>query len=349
VRAVRAAWDGYDVSTGARAIVQFVVDDLSNWWVRLNRSRFWVPGGSADPVALATLHEALAVSARLLAPAAPFLADALHRALTGGSVHLAAFPVRQAPADPKLARAMDVVRRLASLARGAREDAKIKVRQPLSRLIAAIPADVDREMFAALVPLLEAEVNVKQVELAQRGTDLVLLEARPSFRALGKRFGKQTPEAAEAIRKLSAAEVATFEAGGRVEVTVQGAAFALEPDDLVVHRQAKGDFVVQTDGEVVAALDPALTEELKQEGLAREIVSRVQRMRRDAGLEVTDRIRIRVDGDAPVREAAHVHRGYISEETLALDVTVGVVDGNGLDVDLDGLKARIEITKAEQG
>ncbi|HEY2805350.1 MAG TPA: isoleucine--tRNA ligase [Gemmatimonadales bacterium] len=347
VRAVRAAWDGYDVSTGTRAIVQFVVDDLSNWWVRLNRSRFWVPGGSADPVALATLHEALVVTSQLLAPAAPFLSDALHRALTGTSVHLATFPAAGTAADAKLARAMDVVRRLASLARSAREEAKLKVRQPLSRLIAAIPADVDPGLFAALVPLLESEVNVKAVELAQRGTDLVLLEPDPNFRALGKRFGNQTKDAAAAIRQLQSADVAKFEAGERVEIVVQGVAYALEPEEMKVKRQARGALLVQTDGEVVAALDPALTSELKQEGLAREIVSRVQRMRRDAGLEVTDRIRISLDGDAPVKEAAHVHRGYISEETLAVELALETAGAGAAELDLDGLSATIGITKAD--
>ncbi len=347
VKAVRAAWDAYDPSAGARAIVGFVVDDLSNWWVRLNRGRFWMPGGAADPVALGTLHTALVTSARLLAPAAPFLSDALHRALTGTSVHLAAFPEAGAPADAKLARAMDVVRRLASLARGAREDASLKVRQPLARLVAAIPHDVDRALFAELVSLLESEVNVKRVEVVEHGADLVLLEARPSFRALGKRFGKATPEAAEAIKRLGAADVARFEQGGRVEITVQGAPHALEPDDLVVHRQAKGELVVQTDGEVFAALDVALTDALKREGLARELVSRIQRMRRDAGLEVTDRIRLAVAGDAALLDAVAVHRGYISEETLALDLAVGGGNGGMQELDLDGVKASVGIAKVQ--
>ncbi len=347
VRAVRAAWDVFDPSTGARAIVQFVVDDLSNWWVRLNRSRFWVPGGEADPAALATLHEALVTTARLLAPAAPFLSDALHRALTGASVHLAPFPVSAGAVDAKLERAMDVVRRLARLARSGREEAGLRVRQPLARLIAAIPGDVDRALFAALVPLLEGEVNVKHVELVEHGTDLVLLEARPSFRALGKRFGKATPLAADAVKQLSPADVARFEAGERVEIMVQGEAYALEPDDLVVHRHARGALVVETDGEVFAGLDTTLTEALQQEGLAREIVSRVQRMRRDAGLEVTDRIRISVAGDTAVIDAVQAHRGYISEETLALDLAVAADNGGMQDVDLDGMQARIGITKAD--
>ncbi|MGD0483698.1 MAG: isoleucine--tRNA ligase [Gemmatimonadales bacterium] len=350
IRAVNAAWESYDVTTGARAIVEFVVDDLSNWWVRQSRARFWVPGGAADPAALATLHDVLAITARLLAPAAPFLPDAIHRALTGTSAHLAPFPVPAADhEDEALDRAMDAVRRLASLARSAREDVGIRVRQPLARLLAAIPADVDRALFDALVPLLAAEVNVKRVELVHAGTDLVSLEARPNFRALGKRFGKATPAAAEAIRGLTSDLVARFEAGESVEIAVEGRAWRLEADDLAVHRQARGDVVVRADGVVVAALDPALTDDLRQEGLAREIVSRVQRLRREAGYQVSDRIDLWVAGDGAVLAAAERHSGYIGGETLARRVRTGAPDGAvdaGQDVELDGLKAHLAVRRA---
>ncbi len=351
VREVRAAWDAYDVTVGTRAIVQFVVDDVSNWWVRQSRARFWVPGGRADPAALATLHEALCVSARLLAPAAPFLADLIHRNLAGTSVHLAPFPVvpREAE-DAALDRAMDVVRRLASLARSAREKVSLRVRQPLARMLAAVPADVDRGLFEALVPLLVSEVNVKRVELVTRGTDLVSLEAGPSFRALGKRFGKATQEAAAAVKKLSPEAVARFEAGEPVEIVVQGETHVLQPDDLVVLRHARGDVVVETDGEVVAAIDPTLTDDLRSEGLAREVVSRVQRLRRDAGYRVTDRIELWVDGHEAVRSAAARHAEYISGETLARRVVVEAAAPSAdlvQDVDLDGYQARLGVKRAE--
>jgi isoleucyl-tRNA synthetase len=291
----------------------------------------------------------LAVTARLLAPAAPFLSDALHRALAGSSVHLAPFPEPGVAGDEPLDRAMDVVRRLASLARSAREDVGIRVRQPLGRLLAAIPADVDRAAFEALVPLLRSEVNVKLVELVTHGTDLVTLEARPSFRALGKRFGKATPEAAEAIRHLSAAEVARFEAGEPVSIELNGERHPLAPEDLTVHRQARGDVVVRADGGVVAALDPALTEELKQEGLAREVVSRVQRLRRDAGYRVTDRIELWVSGDRPVEDATRRHADYIAGETLARGLTIGSAAPAAdlaQDIELDGFRAHLAVRRA---
>ena len=350
VRAVRAAWDGYDVTAGTRAIVAFVVDDLSNWWVRLSRGRFWTPGGSADPAALATLHEALVVASRLLAPAAPFLSDRLHRALmAGASVHTAPFPVVGAAEDAARARAMDAVRRLASLARSARETVALKVRQPLARMLVAVPSDVDRRRFDALLPLLVSEVNVKRVEFVTSGTDLVALEAKPNFRSLGKRFGKATPEAAEAVKALSHDDVVRFEAGGAVEITVQGERCVLNPDEVVLLRHAKGEFVVESDGEVVAALDPALTDDLRREGLAREVVSRVQRMRKEAGYQVADRIRLWVDGDAAVLEAARRHADYISGETLATRLTEGPAE-TAADlvqaVDLDGVRATLAIQRA---
>jgi len=209
---------------------------------------------------------------------------------------------------------------------------------------------VDRATLEALLPLLVAEVNVKRVELVTRGTDLVSLEARPSFRALGKRFGKATPEAAEAIRRLPTESVARFEAGEPVTIEVGGVAHPLQPDDLEVQRRARGDVVVRSDGAVVAAIDPALTDALRQEGLAREVVSRVQRLRREAGYQVTDRIVVWVGGDEAVEEATRCHADYIAGEVLAREVTVG----HGApaadliqDVELDGRRAQLAVRRAD--
>jgi len=352
VRAVRAAWDDYDATTGARAAQGFVVDDLSNWWLRQSRARFWAPGRRAEPAALATLHEVLCVTMRLLAPAAPFLPDLLHRALTGHSVHTAPFPqVDPARDDAALERAMDAVRRLASLARSARERVGIKVRQPLARMLAAVPRDVAGPAFEALLPLLAGEVNVKALEMVAAGTDLVSLEAEPSFRALGKRFGSATQEAAAAIRRLAADDVARYEMGERVAIVVQGATHTLEPGDLKIKRHAKGELVVEADGEMVAAIDPAVSDDLKDEGLAREIVSRVQRLRKDAGYHIADRIHLWVDGDAAVVKAARRYAEYIAGETLAIGVQVANGEPSppadlSQQVDLDGIAARIAVRRA---
>ena len=186
---MNAAWDGYDVTTGTRALMGFVVDDLSNWYVRLNRARFWAVDGEADPEALATLQTCLVTVSRLLAPAAPFLSDWIHRGLVGSSVHLARFPEPGGARDEALETAMDAVRRLASLARAVREEIGSGVRQPLARMIVAVPSAVQGPVFTSLLGLLGREVNVKAVEIVASDADLVTLRAKPNFRSLGKRYG----------------------------------------------------------------------------------------------------------------------------------------------------------------
>ena len=326
VAAVEAAWSAYDVTTGTRAIFDFVTDDLANWYVRTNRPRFWAVDAEADPAAVHALHEALVTVSRLLAPAAPFASDWLHRALTGSSAHLAGFPEAGAR-DERLEAAMDAVRRLASLARAAREEGNLRVRQPLARMAIAVPATVRGAELDALLPLLASEVNVRALEVVSSDADLVRLVARPNFRALGKRFGKRTPAVAAAVANLATPELRKLEAGGPVEVIVDGAPAEIVPEDLTIVREVTSDWLVASDGPFVAALDPALDEALRAEGLAREIVSRVQRVRKDAGYEHTTRIALRLDGAAAVRAAAQAHLGFIQEETLARSVEVGARNG----------------------
>ncbi|HEV2290526.1 MAG TPA: DUF5915 domain-containing protein, partial [Gemmatimonadales bacterium] len=326
VAAVRGSWDGYDATQGVRAIMEFVVDDLSNWYVRTNRDRFWAPDASADPAALATLHECLVTVARLLAPAAPFAADWLHRALTANSVHLATFPAHpggRLRGAPGLDGAMDAVRRLTSLARAARDEAGLRVRQPLARMTVAVPAEVLGAEFEALLPLLAREVNVKSVEVAASEDSLVRLKVKGNFRALGKRYGKATPQAVKALETLTAAQVRDIESGRGATVTVDGATFSYGAEDVIVEREVASDWLVQSAGAFVAALDPALTPALAAEGLARELVSRVQRLRRDAGFAYTDRIVLAVSGAEPVLAAARDHEAFLRSETLARQLDVG--------------------------
>ena len=345
VEDVTRAWDSYEPTEGVRLLVQFVVDDLSNWYVRLSRSRFWAPGRDADPAAVATLHEALATVARLLAPAAPFASDWLHRALAGGSVHLAGFPVPQGRRDPTLEDAMDTVRRLASLARAAREAGNLRVRQPLGRLQVAVPARVRGPVFDALLGLLQSEVNVREILQVASDTDLVRLKAKPNFRALGKKFGKRTPEAAAACALLPAEALRTLEAGGRV--TLEGFG-ELDHDDVVVEREVASDWLVQSDGPLVVALDPHVTEELRGEGIAREVVNRVQRMRKEAGYEYTTRIRLWVSGEPVLQRAVAAHAAFVQEETLARAIGVGeraMAPDLEQEVDVDGLVGLVGIRR----
>ncbi|HET7604099.1 MAG TPA: isoleucine--tRNA ligase [Gemmatimonadales bacterium] len=322
VEAVRSAWDAYDVTTGTRAIMDFVVDDLSNWYVRTNRARFWAPDREPDAAAVATLHASLVTVARLLAPAAPFASDWLHRALTGTSVHLAAFP-EPAERDEALERAMDAVRRLATLARAAREAGNLRVRQPLARMQVAVPAQARGDDYDALLELLASEVNVKRVDVVDSDADLVRLRARPNFRALGKRFGKRTPEVAAVVAQLPAEALRSLEAGSPAQLRLDGETLTIEPDDLTVEREVASDWLVQSAGPYVAALDPTLDDGLRAEGLAREMVNRVQRLRKEAGLEYTSRIALYVDGDAAVLDALRPHAATIGEETLARRLDFG--------------------------
>ncbi|MDB4899634.1 MAG: Isoleucyl-tRNA synthetase, partial [Gemmatimonadetes bacterium] len=306
-RRVDELMTAYDATAAVRAIMELVDDDVANWYVRQSRKRFYDVDGADNRAAFATLHEVLVVATRLLAPFAPFVTDWIHRELAGTSVHLASY-VREgaAPPDLSLERLMTAVRTLATLGRGAREQAGINVRQPLSRMVCVAPG-VREAALRDLLPVLAAELNIKSIELATSGDALVTLEAKPNFRALGKKFGKKTPLAAEAVTKFTSEHLRAFLSGGELLVTVDGETHGLDQEDVTILRRASGELIVQEEHGFFAAIDPAITPALRQEGVARELISRVQRMRRDAGLAVSDRIRLYVDGDPAIREAAESH------------------------------------------
>ncbi len=323
VAEVRAAWEGYDPTAGVRVLMDFVVNDVSRWYVRLSRARFWAPDAEADPAAVATLREVLLTVARLLAPAAPFASDWIHRALEGTSVHLARFPQARAYREPDLEAAMDAVRRLASLARAARQAGRLNVRQPLARMQVAVPAAARGPAFDALLEPLRLEVNVKAIEVVATDADLVRLRARPNFRSLGKRYGKRTPAVAAAAASLTTAQLRDLEFGATATVEVAGEPATFLPEDVVVEREVASDWLVSSDGPYVAALDPRLSEALRGEGYAREMVNRVQRIRKEAGYVFTDRIGLWIVGEGPVLDAIRVHARYIQAETLARRLELG--------------------------
>ncbi len=313
---VHAAWTAYDPTLGVRTLMGFV-DELSNWYVRVNRPRFWAVDAAADPAALATLHEALVAISRMLAPAAPFLSDWLHRALAGTSVHLARFPESAGRRDEALEAAMEAVRRLASLARAAREERGLRVRQPLARMQVAVPAPARGAALEQLLELLRLEVNVKDVDVVQSDADLVRLRARPNFRSLGKRYGKRTPAVAAAAAQLTAEQLRGLERGETATMEVDGEPAVYHPEDVQVERDVTSEWLVASDGPYVAALDPRVDDSLRLEGLAREVVNRVQRLRKEAGYVYTDRIGLWIAGDAPVLDAVRGHADFIRGETLA--------------------------------
>ena len=346
---VSADMDAYELTRAARAIGEFVVDDLSNWYVRRSRDRFW---GSADAgdtrAAFRTLHEVLTVTSRLLAPITPFHADWLHRALGGDSVHLARFPDGEAfPRDGEMERGMEAVRVLARLGRAAREQARIRVRQPLGVLHAVVPGGV--RLNEALLEVARDELNVKRIHFMDDAGELVTFSAKPNFPRLGPRFGRDTQQAAAAIRALDHEAIQGWRLGRPIGIEVAGETHELDRDMLEVQQTARGDFLVESDGGHTVALDPAIDEPLRLEGLARELVSRIQRMRKEAGLEVADRIRVAISGDSDVVRAAERHRDWISGETLATSLdTAGGTEGEYTVVqalDLDGNGARIGLSR----
>jgi isoleucyl-tRNA synthetase len=321
VEEVRRAWSDYDVTAGVRGIMDFVGEDLSRWYVRRNRPRFWAPDRATDQVALETLYEVLVTAARLLAPAAPFVSDWLHRALTGTSVHLAPFPVDQGRRAPDLLQAMAAVRKLASLARAARETKQLHVRQPVAKIQVVVPAAVRGPALADLLDILAAEVNAKDVEVAGSDHDLVRLKGKAEFRSLGKRYAKDTPRAAAAVSQLTAEQLQALERGE----AVRAGEFEFRPEDVIVTREVVSDWAVQADGPYVAAVDPRLSEDLIQEGLARELVNRVQRLRKEAGYEYTTRIELSVAGAQEIVDAVSAFQGLVEGETLARKVVLGAV------------------------
>jgi isoleucyl-tRNA synthetase len=346
---VDACLERYDATAATRALFTFVDDDLANWYVRRAKDRLYEVTGEDNRAAFATLHEVLVVTCRMLAPIAPFLTDWMHRELTGDSVHLAPFiRAKRAPRDRALEDAMAAIRQLATLGRAAREEAKIKVRQPLTRAICVAPAR-EQKLLDQLTPLLMTELNVKALTFAASSDSLVSLRAKANFRALGKRFGKSTPAAAAAVNALSSAELLAFESGKPLTISVDGVSHDLVAEDLEIHKSASGELMVQESGGFVTAIDPTVTPELRLEGLARELISRIQRMRKDAKLAVSDRIRLAISGDADVMAAVSSHRQWIMHEVLATELSDkpdSLLDQLAAEsLDLDGVSARIALSR----
>ena len=325
--------DRYEATNAAKAVMTFFDEDVSKWYVRQSRHRFYDVDSDDNRAAFATLHEIIVVTCRLLAPFAPFITDWVHRELAGSAVHLAAY-TRAVPGDVDvdLERAMQQLRTLATLGRAAREEAGVKVRQPLAKMVCVVPvhgvvsktaATPVASMLEELSPLLVGELNIKEIEFITSAADLVTLKARPNFRSLGKKFGKDTPLAAEAVQALTSDALREFEAGKPLYVSVGNESRELSAEDLTVVRSASGDMVVKEEAGYFAALDPVVSPELRLEGLARELVSRVQRLRKELGFAVSDRITLLVGGGAEIQEAAKAFQKWIADEVLALRMNVG--------------------------
>ncbi|MGN6663453.1 MAG: isoleucine--tRNA ligase [Solirubrobacterales bacterium] len=337
--------DAYDCTAAGRAIADYV-EELSNWYVRLSRRRFW----EGDRPAFATLRHCLLETVALLAPFTPFLADEIHRNLGGEtaepSVHLRDFPaVDEALADPDLEQGMEAVRLTVELGRAARAQAKAKVRQPLRRAV-IVANEAERSAIEARAGLVTAELNVKELDFVSDESELVSYSAKPNYRALGPRFGKRMPQVAAAVEALDAAHVASVLAeGGEIGINVDGADHSLGPDDVTLSLQPLEGYEVEAEAGHAVALQLELDDELRREGLAREIVHAVQNARKDAGLEITDRIDLTLAGDPDLLAAAQTHQDYLANEVLATSVSY---DGtaNGATAKIDGRDLKIGVSRA---
>jgi isoleucyl-tRNA synthetase len=326
VRDYRAALDDYHPMRATRLLGDFIVDELSNWYIRRNRARFWKSQDKADKAAAYhTLYTALDVIAHLLAPIAPFSADGLYLALRpdsgeAESVHLSDLPVAdESMIDEELERRMAAILQVVKLGRAAREGAGLKIRQPLARLIATGP---DKEALSGLTEAelgeqVKDELNVKQLVIADKSGEYSTVIVKPNLPVLGPRHGKNLGQIKKGLQSLDDAALAAFETDGQVQLDVAGEKLSLSGDDLLVDYQGREGFAVSAEGGYLAALDSTLTPELVQEGLAREVINRIQNQRKQEGLEVTTRIRLFVAGDPEVMSAVETHRDRISAEVLA--------------------------------
>jgi isoleucyl-tRNA synthetase len=311
-------------------VVLRYIDDLTNWYIRLSRKRFW--GAAEDSphdkaCAYATLYEALVTFSKVLAPFLPFLSDALYRGLVveaGGegpdSVHLCDWPtVDPAVIDRDLEDAIAEVRRAVRLGRRLRERHQLKTRQPLAKLTLVHHTEGVRAGLEQHAELLKAELNVKQVEVLARGDALATVTCKANFKTLGRRYGKQMKVAAAAIEQLTPEQFAILEDGGSIEVLEE----AITLQDVMVRREPRGDVVLETEGSLAVAFDSALTDALVLEGIARELTSQLQRLRKEAGLELTDRIRVTVTSEAEkLMEAIEAHREGMAADVLAETMVV---------------------------
>jgi len=355
VATVRERMDDFDCTTAGRTIAEFV-EELSNWYVRLSRRRFW----EGDRAAFATLRHCLLETVAMLAPFTPFLADEIHRNLAGGtagepgelpdSVHLRDFPVADAAlADPELEAGMEAVRLTVELGRAARAQAKAKMRQPLRRAV-IVANDAERAAIEARADLVTAELNVKELDFVSDEAELASYTVKPNYRSLGPRFGKKMPQVAAAIEALDAAGVAaTLAAGGEVGIAIDGSDHTLGPDDVTLALQPLEGYEVEAEAGHAVALALELDDELRREGLARELVHAVQNARKDAGLEITDRIELRLLGEEELIEAAREHEAYISGEVLAVTTNYDLLLVAALAADtateIDGRQVQIELSR----
>ena len=349
----------YEPTRAARAINDFVLYNLSNWYVRLNRKRFW--GGGLTPDKLAayqTLYTCLLTLAKLIAPVAPFYTDRLYRDLTysdgkptaKASVHLDFFPEADTSLiDKELEQRMELAQRLTSMVLSLRRKVNIKVRQPLGTIMVPVADDATRRLIESMSDLILTETNVKELKIVASDSGVLVKRVKPDFKKLGKKLGKQMKAAAAAIAALSQQQIASLERDGGIGLTLDGAPVRIDAADVEIISEDIPGWLVANDGNLTVALDVTVTDELRNEGIAREIINRVQNIRKDRGYDITDRISLTFAPDPAIKTVVEKYADYIGRQVLALDVLTGAVpEGTeGAEtLDIDGLNIKVLISKS---
>ena len=350
IKKVDKELDGYDPTRAGRLIDAFVNDDLSNWFVRLNRKRFWGKDMSTDKLsAYQTLYTCLMTVAKLMAPFAPFYADRLWEDLGGKeidgkcSVHLTDYPVANEDfIDKDLEARMLMAQKITSMVLALRRKVNIKVRQPLQKIMIPAVDDEQRKHIEAVKNLIVNEVNVKELDFVE-GAGILVKKVKCNFRTMGKKFGKLMKGVAAAMDNLSQEQIAQLENQGSISVVVDGADAVVELADVDIISEDIPGWLVANEGNLTVALEVELTEELKNEGMARELINRIQNIRKESGFEITDRIKVLITPSDVIKPALNEFGDYIKTQVLA--DAVDMQDNEGQEVDFDGLKLNIKVEK----
>ena len=347
-------YEAYEPTRAARAISDFTQDHLSNWYVRLSRRRFWKGDYQTDKIsAYQTLYTCMVTIAKLSAPIAPFFMDKLYQDLntvtgkeTSESIHLADFPKSDARfVDASLERKMENAQIISSLVLSLRAKEKIKVRQPLQKIMIPVENDQQKEEILAVSNLIKHEVNIKEVQILEDASDILIKQIKPNFKALGPKFGKEMRFIAAEIQQFTKEDISKIEKSGNISLEINGKEITLEREDVEISSKDIEGWLVANEGGLTVALDVTITEELRKEGVARELVNRIQNARKDTGLEVTDKIRLTVLNFENLQHAIQENKAYIMSETLTQElVFVDALDA-GTEIAFDAIISKILIEK----
>ena len=338
--------EDYELTKAARAISDFVVNNLSNWYVRLNRSRFW----DGDLAANQTLYQSLKTVAMLMAPIAPFYADMLYRDLTGSdtSVHLAAYPkADEAAIDSKLEKRMAIAQQITSMVLSLRRKKNLKVKQPLTAIMIPVLDEAQKQDIEAVADLIMSEVNVKGINYVGGDAGILVKRIKPDFKKLGPKFGKNMKAAAQALTSLEQSQIAQFEKDGKIALTLNGEEAVVELADVEVISEDIPGWLVANDGNITVALDITITDDLRKEGIARELVNRIQNVRKSKDFNITDRIVVKITPDEHVNDAVAQFKDYIAKQVLAVAIGLAPVEGDDvIALDMDDYELKITVDKA---